>query len=83
MQDPRNDDKYSQHFFTRARGQLKKGPIQRDGYVNNTKQTTKQEEFSCDSVDAHEYMFRPRIYATTKDMIAMRKLKTVSQDDDF
>jgi hypothetical protein len=75
------DVQNSRHVFKRAQGQLAKGPIQRDGYVNNTKQTTNQETFASESIEIK----RPvgSNYATKNKLMNARKVKMVSRGDDF
>ena len=78
--DPFFDTKNSYHYRTRALGMMKQ-PLQRDGYVNNTIRTTNNELDHRESIEVKPRVYTP--YANKKTLSAMRKLKTISKDDEW
>ncbi len=78
--DPLFDLKNSYHQQKRAQGQLYKGPIQRDGYINNTKKIVVHESPFADSIEPMMYTYNPLPrYKSSKELKGAHDIKFVSQ----
>ena len=73
------------HFKTRSVGQLRRGPIQLKGYVNNTKDILLNENKFNNSIEAEERHVRPlqRQYANMEQLISGNNLRFASRNDEF
>lgn len=81
--DPLFDYKADRHQKSRSVGLLRAGPIQRDGYINNTKKTLVGEMPYSDSIEPTYYTSKNKIYGNKNELMKSRRLKMVSRGDEF